>query len=227
MKWTAPTLLVTATTVIGYWAVDHVVNDSVSWPGVIGGALGACLGLIVLGVTGERTSTLKPVDFEFGLFGQKVKLAIDDSQRRAAWALWVEYGSRIATVPLKQDEGLLREALTSYYDLFKLTREALKAAGPAAHPVAVASLRMLNEGIRPTMAYWHPTLKRYEEKRPAAESAAEWEENWNYAPLLRQELANVSEQLRSWVGILEQLAKSTGPVGVLPEMVRPVLVRPS
>jgi hypothetical protein len=50
----------------------------------------------------------------------------DDTQRRAAWELYVELVTRIAVVPLAGTEGLLREALSSLYALFAITREVLR-----------------------------------------------------------------------------------------------------
>jgi hypothetical protein len=38
----------------------------------------------------------------------------DDTQRRAAWELYVELVTRIAVLPLAGNEGLLREALSSH-----------------------------------------------------------------------------------------------------------------
>ena len=54
----------------------------------------------------------------------------DDTQRRAAWSLYVELVTRIAVQSLELDEGLLREALNSLYSLFGTTRQVLKDAGP-------------------------------------------------------------------------------------------------
>ncbi len=44
----------------------------------------------------------------------------NDTERRAAWELYVELVTRVATVPLEY--GLLREALTSLYSLFSSAR---------------------------------------------------------------------------------------------------------
>ena len=41
----------------------------------------------------------------------------DETQVRAAWSLYVELITRIAVQPLRQDEGLYREALNSLYSL--------------------------------------------------------------------------------------------------------------
>jgi hypothetical protein len=40
----------------------------------------------------------------------------NEAQKKAAWNLYIELVSRISVQPLKEDEGLLREALTSLYN---------------------------------------------------------------------------------------------------------------
>src|SRR5437868_3696987 len=55
----------------------------------------------------------------------------DDAERMAAWELYVELVTRSAVVELAPTEGLLREALSSLYALFDLTRAILKRYGPS------------------------------------------------------------------------------------------------
>jgi hypothetical protein len=54
----------------------------------------------------------------------------DDSERRAAWEMYVELVTRIAVVKLHPEEGLLREALSSLYSVFGSTRQILREHGP-------------------------------------------------------------------------------------------------
>ena len=54
----------------------------------------------------------------------------DEAQQRAAWSLYVELSTRIAVQPLEEGEGILREALTSLYNVFGITRQILREAGP-------------------------------------------------------------------------------------------------
>ena len=44
--------------------------------------------------------------------------------------MYIELATRISTQALKDDEGILREALSSLHDLFPITREILKRHGP-------------------------------------------------------------------------------------------------
>jgi hypothetical protein len=52
--------------------------------------------------------------------------APDEAERQAAWEMYVELATRITIQPLAPGEGLLREALTSYYSLFATTRTILR-----------------------------------------------------------------------------------------------------
>ncbi|MCB0540606.1 MAG: hypothetical protein KDE33_24025, partial [Bacteroidetes bacterium] len=56
---------------------------------------------------------------------------VDEQQRQAAWDIYVELVTRVTVQELKEDEGLLREALTSFYSLFQTTRDILKKYGPS------------------------------------------------------------------------------------------------
>jgi hypothetical protein len=58
-----------------------------------------------------------------------LELQNDEVQQRAAWALYVEPSTRIAVQPLGSEEGILREALTSLYNIFNITRQVLREAG--------------------------------------------------------------------------------------------------
>ena len=105
----------------------------------------------------------------FGIGG--VKWGVDETQTRAAWSLYVELVTRIAVEPLQEDQGLVREALNSLYSLFGTTREILKDAGPnvgaSINSVGGIAIAVLNLGLRPFLAKWHPLLQVYEAKRPS------------------------------------------------------------
>ncbi|MDQ2709864.1 MAG: hypothetical protein M3Z25_20555 [Actinomycetota bacterium] len=94
----------------------------------------------------------------------------DRAQRDAVWELYVELVTRIAVVPLQPGHGVLREALTSLYQLFRITREILRKYGPAVAcpPRKSGQFRfgylavwMLNAALRPVLAQWHPELQRW------------------------------------------------------------------
>ncbi|MGK5531514.1 hypothetical protein [Streptomyces sp. URMC 129] len=134
----------------------------------------------------------------------------NDAERRAAWELYVELVTRVSVVPLKADEGLLREALTSMYSLFASTREILRRHGPAvAEPkkngqynFGYLAVAILNFGIRPLLARWHPALEDWENSRPADRSRRDHEQAWPQAPELRTALNTTRESLTAYADLL-------------------------
>ena len=134
----------------------------------------------------------------------------NDSERRAAWELYVEVITRTAAAPLSPTEGLLREALNSHYSLFHTTRDVLRRYGPViAEPkpdgqysFGFLAVTLLNFGIRPLLNRWHPALEDWEATRPSNRSRAEHERVWPSAPELRSDLADAGQLLISYARTL-------------------------
>lgn len=78
----------------------------------------------------------------------------DDHDKDAAWELYVELLTRIATQPLKDEEGDEKTALESVYSLFATTRSILKRYKKGMN-FAKISIIVLNQIIRPFTAKWH------------------------------------------------------------------------
>jgi hypothetical protein len=139
----------------------------------------------------------------------------NDSERKAAWELYVEIVTRIAAVPLNPESGLLREALTSLHSLFQTTRSILRRYGPAvAEPkpdgqynFGFLAVALLNFQIRPLLSRWHPSLVDWEESRPIDRPRGEHERAWHGASALRAELAETRKLLMSYANTL---AKACG-----------------
>lgn len=134
----------------------------------------------------------------------------DESQQRAAWSLYVELSTRIAVQPLEEGEGILREALTSLYNVFGITRQILREAGPeiAQGPQSFGAIAIdvLNEGLRPFLVKWHPILKAWEEQKPADKTTLDHERGWEHEKELRNELNKVREQMVIYVDALAKIA---------------------
>jgi hypothetical protein len=142
-------------------------------------------------------ATKLTVSLPFNL-GQ-IEFQPDEVQQKAAWELYVELSTRIAMQPLGPDEGMLREALSSLHSIFNVTREILKNAGPSVakgpNSLGAIAIEVLNVGLRPFLAKWHPLLLDYEGQRLAAVSARDHERNWERNSDLRHALANLQEQM--------------------------------
>lgn len=134
----------------------------------------------------------------------------NDDERRAAWELYVELATRIAVVPLGPNEGLMREALSSLYALFPITRDILRTHGPVLgrprpngeYNFAQLAVVVLNYELRPLLAHWHPALETWEAKRPTEQSRAEHESAWPAAAQLRADLEQTRERLVSYADLL-------------------------
>jgi hypothetical protein len=152
------------------------------------------------------------VSLPFGIGSMAWK--VDTTERKAAWSLYVELVTRIAVQPLEVDQGLVREAMNSLYSLFGTTREVLKAAGPdvgaSRDSVGGIAIAVLNNGLRPFLAKWHPLLQAWEGRRPVGVSPKEHEQSWSEEPKLRSEL----EVLR---GGLEDYAKALAVIAGVEE----------
>lgn len=134
----------------------------------------------------------------------------DSTERKAAWSLYVELVTRISVQPLENDQGLLREALTSLHSLFGTTREILKEAGPgvgASHDsVGGIAIAVLNNGIRPFLAKWHPKLQAWEAQRPPTLSIKEHEKKWPEEVSLYSELGVLRQGLEQYTKALAVIA---------------------
>ncbi|WP_373526078.1 hypothetical protein [Nostoc sp.] len=134
----------------------------------------------------------------------------DPTERKAAWSLYIELVTRIAVQPLETDQGLLREALTSLYNLFPVTRQILKEAGPdvgaSRDSVGGIAIAVLNNGLRPFLAKWHPLLQTWEAERPPHLSPKGHERNWSEELKLRDELESLRKDLEQYANALAQIA---------------------
>jgi hypothetical protein len=134
----------------------------------------------------------------------------NDDERKAAWELYVELVTRISVVPLGRDEGLLREALSSLYSLFATTRDILRRYGPdvaepkphSQYSFGVLAVAMLNYGLRPVLARWHPALEDWETSRPPERSRGEHERAWEYASELRAALNATRDVLTQYARLM-------------------------
>ncbi|MFD9629317.1 hypothetical protein [Streptomyces violascens] len=138
-----------------------------------------------------------------------------DAERTAAWELYFQLASRVAVVPLERDEGVLREALTSLYSLYDVTRGILHEHGPAVAPpvppgrltFGVLAMVTLNRVLRPLLTVWHPRLAAYEALRPQGTDPVNYERAWPEADELRRQLDITRQALRSLARTLQQVAE--------------------
>jgi hypothetical protein len=148
------------------------------------------------------------LNLPFGLGG--CDLEPSDTEQRAAWTLYVEMMTRVVVQPLDPEHGVLREVLDSLYSLFKLTRDVLRDAGPGVangkNSLGPLAISVLNQGLRPFMAKWHPRLKDYEASRKDDVTQVEYEKRWEHYQTMRQELATMQEEMKIYADVLAMIA---------------------
>jgi len=125
----------------------------------------------------------------------ELTFVVNNDARQVAWKLYVETVTRVSTQPLADEEGFIREALTSLHDLFAITRDMLKASRPSApvpggQTVEHLAVTMLNHELRPFLSKWHPRLREYEKANPD-DSESAWPDNRACRTELRRAQANL------------------------------------
>ncbi|ESS67840.1 hypothetical protein MGMO_156c00080 [Methyloglobulus morosus KoM1] len=78
-----------------------------------------------------------------------------DEDKAAAWELYIELLTRIATQPLDPTHGDEKTALDSVYSLFEITRQVLKNNSRKCTEFTKIAIVVLNQVIRPFTAKWH------------------------------------------------------------------------
>lgn len=117
---------------------------------------------------------------------------VKDSE--AAWEMYVELLTRIATQPLPDDSGMESSALTSVYSLFDITRNILRDYGKDSIGFAKIAIIILNQVIRPFTARWHKLSEEGAFQDP------------EQCSLFRTELSALQVNLENYMGMLAEIA---------------------
>ncbi|WP_416484526.1 hypothetical protein [Streptomyces sp. CL12] len=166
--------------------------------------VGALLGVgIALGLDLYRRSA-QLTQVKLVVLGNEMSFAAKTDMRQAAQRMFFQAATRVATRPLADGSGNLREALTSLKALFDLYREPLEADTTPPPPakgdsVYELALEILNFELAPFLSKWHPQLKEYE-NRGGDESA------WPQNAAFRTELRELQDRLRPYVIGLGEIA---------------------
>ncbi len=112
----------------------------------------------------------------------------------AAWEMYVELITRVATQFLEPDAGEEDSALDSIYSLFETTRGILKEKGRKCEAFTKIAVIVLNQIVRPFTAKWH------KEKENGAFSDRE------KCTKFRTELKMLQVELRKYTALLAAIA---------------------
>ena len=174
-------------------------------------AVGCVVGVaLVLGSELYRRSA-QLTEVRLVLPGSEMTFKANVDMRQAALRMFFQAATRIATRPLDDDTGNLREALDSLKALFDQYREPLESGAappPPAHGDSVheIALHVLNFELAPFLATWHPRLRDFERAHPDRPES-EWEHN----DAFRAELRELQANLRPYVIGLGEIAGLRDP----------------
>ena len=159
---------------------------------IIGGVAGAAAVLVLQQYW--RTAQLTEVKITVPQVSE-LTFVVNNDARQVAWKLYIETVTRVSTQPLSDEEGFIREALSSLYGLFATTRDTLKSSRPSvpvsgSQTVEHLAVTMLNHELRPFLSKWHPRLRDFEKTHPDDKESA-WPDNM----ACRAELRHVQDHL--------------------------------
>ena len=115
-------------------------------------------------------------------------------EEQAAWELYIELITRVATQPLGKDQGDEAAALKSIFSLFEVTRNLLKEKGRKAEVFSKIAVVILNQKIRPFTATWHKRVLDNNLEKPEDKA------------LFRNELIQIQNMLRGYAAMLAKVA---------------------
>lgn len=124
----------------------------------------------------------------------QMEWAPESGDRDAAWALYVELLTRIATQPLEDEIGDEAAALASVHALFGITREIIRRHGRGCMEFTKIAVVILNQKVRPFTAKWHRAAREGAFDDPARRRA------------FRDELKTLRAVLVTYTGMLAQMA---------------------
>ena len=136
----------------------------------------------------------------------EVEISFKPADKEAAWELYIEMLTRIATQPLPSEAGDEKTALDSVYELFGITREILRRHGRITIQFSKIAIPVLNQIIRPFTAKWHKESLtgafKHEDKRKEFREELE---------ILQSELRNYNSMLAKIAGVedLTELERTT------------------
>jgi len=140
---------------------------------------------------------------------QGLKFTSAGAQRRVAWRLFMEMMTRVTTQPMQTNDGDDGVALTSLYDLFKLTRIAIAemhpTPGAGLETVETYALDMLNRDLRPFLTKWHPLWKAY------VDGGGKDSQQWSAHRDFRKELGELQRKIDTRAEGLAKIAGLSNP----------------
>lgn len=117
-----------------------------------------------------------------------------EADKKAAWDLYIELLTRVATQELDDRCGDEVTALESVYSIFSLTRNIIKENGRECNEFAKVAIVILNQKIRPFTSKWH---------KPVMDGELDFKD---MRKEFRADLRGLQKDLRLYTGMLADIA---------------------
>lgn len=135
-------------------------------------------------------------------------------ERDAAWALYVEFSTRITSVKRElgpdKDFGSARLAMDSLYALLNATREVLREAGPTIAKgrtsLGPITIHVLNRSIRRILDDFHTKLEAHDSDRDLSEDRVKHERKWPLYERFWERMIEMQNGLQEYTKALETIA---------------------
>lgn len=151
-----------------------------------------------------RSFHLEKVNLKLSVI--EAEISFKETDKDAAWELYIEMLTRIVTQPLPSDSGDEKTALDSVYALFSITREILRRRGRETIAFSKVAIPVLNQIVRPFTAKWHKEslAGAFDQENKRQEFRSELE-------ILQRDLRNYNSMLAEIAGVedLTNLEKTT------------------
>lgn len=151
-----------------------------------------------------RSFHLEKVNLKLSVI--EAEISFKETDKDAAWELYIEMLTRIVTQPLPSDLGDEKTALDSVYALFPITREILRRRGRETIEFSKVAIPVLNQIVRPFTAKWHKEslTGAFDQENKRKEFRSELE-------ILQKDLRNYNSMLAEIAGVedLTDLEKTT------------------
>jgi len=135
-----------------------------------------------------------------------VDFSPNEAEKRAAWSLFVDLATTIASQPFDLHRGSLRDAFSSLYRLIENTRLVLRDAGPV---VAASGARFggiaimfVTEVVAPFLLRWHEPLRQFEREIEEGVNSFEHERRWPEFQVCVDELAELQQLVQVYMEAL-------------------------
>lgn len=202
-------------------AIVGIAGYSISQTGgqILAVVVGALVGVGTTIWIDYRRRWVQLSEVSVTVLGSTMTYTATTDMRQAAQRAFFQAATRVATRPLDDQSGNLREALTSLKHLFDLYREPLES-GTAALPSAKGDsvyellLEIVNTELGPFLSYWHPRLTEWEKSGSGSEA------DWPESSVLREELRQLQGRIRPYVVGLGTIAGLRTPERHLPRIPR-------